>query len=79
MSTQNEEHGAYFYGIANENARLWLRRQLEIWPERADHNNTTNISFLYGAYRACTPQEQHDWKPSAELRVHFDALDRFRK
>jgi hypothetical protein len=76
--SSSEEDGATFFGLMNSDGEAWLTAQLARWPERVDPANTTNISFLYGAFNAWSASKHVPPSVSEELQPHFDQLNKFR-
>ena len=75
MSDDNRTDGATFHRLMNAGGKSWLTAQLAAWPTRVDPANTTNISFLYGAYRAWIGAGKPTPAVSKDLQEHFDYLE----
>lgn len=78
MSDVNFADGQTFYKHMNADGRKWLRAQWAEWPVRVDPANTTNMSFLHGAYRAWMDAGNQPPVISQALQTNFNYMEKHR-
>jgi len=75
MSDINQKEGHECYTLGSPSTRDWFLRQWAIWPERADKDKTTNISFHYGALIACREDGNVEPTLSPQFRTNVEWFD----
>lgn len=70
----NYTEGYICFNNADIQTVQWFRDQWRLWPKRVDERYTTNIGFLYGAYKACV-EDGFIPMVSDQLASHFNQME----
>lgn len=76
MSGDNRADGKNCYAAGDAEIRSWFERQWKIWPNRADPERTTNLSFHHGGVQAFREVHGREPQMSGHFEVNVAYMDR---